>query len=215
MSPRSTRRFILVVLLVVILAIIAIFFFSHANKATMNTETKTINYTGLPVIGNPSSPNKILAIEDLKCHGCMVYNNLVYPQLKNDLINSGKATYHVLLVSFLPGSEPVANAAYCLNEQNSDYFFSFIHTVYANQPPESEDWATPATLIQFAKKSAPQANLIALSQCMLANRYEKQLKSNITYAARLMNNQLTTPTLYINGQPVTQPSASAVHTLIK
>ena len=121
MSQKSNRRFILIVLAVVFVAILAIFFFRHINKSTTNNKAQTINYSNLPAIGNLNAPNKILAVEDLKCHGCMVYNNLIYPQLKKELIDSGKSSYHVLLVSFLPGSEPAANVAYCLNAQNPDY----------------------------------------------------------------------------------------------
>jgi protein-disulfide isomerase len=215
MSQQSNRRFILVVLIVVILAIIAIFFFRDHNGPKTG-KTQHIDYAGLPIIGNPKAPNKILAVEDLKCHGCMVYNNLIYPKLKKAFIDTGKASYHVLLVSFLPGSEPAANTALCLYQQKPAYFFSFVHTAYANQPPETVDWATPAKLIQLARTAAPQADFTALSQCMLTNRHGKQAKKNIETGAKLMDNELTTPTLFINGQKLNaQPSVNTIAPLLK
>jgi protein-disulfide isomerase len=215
MSQQSNRRFILVVLLVVILAIIAIFFFRGQNGPKVG-KAQTISYAGLPALGNPQAPNKILAVEDLKCHGCMVYNNLIYPKLKKAFIDTGKASYHVLLVSFLPGSTPAGNTALCLYQQKPAYFFNFVHTVYANQPPETENWATPAKLMQLARKAAPTADFTALSNCMLTNRYSKQLQSNIATGAKLMDNELTTPTLFINGQRLqVQPSVNSIKPLLK
>lgn len=215
MSQPFNRRFILAIVLIVIIAIVAIFFFHSQNEPKVG-EAQPINYTGLPLVGDPNAPNQILAVEDLKCHGCMVYNNLIYPQIKKELIDTGKANYRVLLVSFLPGSTPAGNVALCLYEQKPAYFFDFVHTTYANQPPETEDWATPAKLMQLARQAAPDTDFTALSNCMLTNRYEDQLKKNISTGSQLMDNMLTTPTLFINGQRLLiQPSVAAIKMLLK
>jgi protein-disulfide isomerase len=213
MNSKTRRRFVLTVVAIALLGIALIFFFR--GRTTSNIPKKAINYAGMPISGSTESPNKILAIEDLKCYGCKMYNNLVYPQLKKELIDTGKASYHVLLVSFLHGSEPAANTAYCLKEQNPDYFFQFLHYVYGNQPPESTNWATPATLIQMAERATDGADLTRLSQCMLANRYSKQLKDNLAYAAKLMNNELTTPTILVNGKLLKHPTAAKVKKQLK
>ncbi len=215
MPEKSNRRFILVVIAVVIIAILAIIFFHHRNNITPTGSVQNINYAGLPTVGKADAPNQILAIEDLKCHGCMIYNNTVYPQLKKELIDTGKASYHVLLVSFLPGSEPAANAALCLYEQDPAYFFQFVHDSYANQPPETEDWATPARLMQIARASTPNANFNKLSQCMLSNKYAGQLKKNIEYGGKLLGGVLSTPTLFVNGRKVNLPTMSGIKPLLK
>lgn len=216
MSQQSNRRFVWVVLLVVVIAVLAIFFLRDHNHRPATEKVQTINYKGLPVIGDLNAPNQILAVEDLKCHGCMVFNNLIFPELKKAYIDTGKASYHVLLVGFLPNSEPAANTAFCLNAQNPSYFFNFLKAVYANQPPETDNWATPAKLIQFARLAAPTANFTTLGQCMLANTYSLQVNNNIQYGAKLMGDTLTTPTLFINGQMLNvQPSVESIKPLLK
>lgn len=215
MSQQSTRRFILIVAVIVIIAAIALFFFNHKNKSTPSQVVQQIDYSGLPSLGSANAPNKILAIEDLKCHGCMIYNNAIYPQLQKELIDTGKVSYHVLLVSFIPGSEPAANAALCLYSQKPDYFFQFIKTSYLHQPPENENWATPARLIEIAKLAAPQADLNTLSQCMLTDQFGPQLKKNVAYGAKLMGNELITPTLFLNGRKLNSLTLDSIKPLLK
>lgn len=215
MSQQSNRRFILVVIAVIIIAILAIVFFRHKNNMAASGGVQNINTTGLPTTGKADASNQIVVIEDLKCHGCMIYNNTVYPQLKKELIDTGKASYHVLLVSFLPGSEPAANAALCLGAQNPTYFFQFVHDSYANQPPETEDWATPARLMQIARASTQNANFNKLSQCMLSNRYADQLKKNIEYGAKLLGGVLSTPTVFVNGRKAGIPTMDGIKALLK
>lgn len=210
MSLKSNSRFIIVVTVVALAAVGALMFFKHRDRTPHEHKVQTINYRGLPMLGNPHAKHKVLAVEDLKCYGCMMYNNLVYPEIKKNFIDTRKASYHVLLVSFLPGSAPAANAAYCLQEQDPHYFFSFLEEVYADQPPESENWATPARLIKMARKAAPKADFKQFAQCILSNRYYKRLQENLKMAGDLLDHNVRTPSVFTNGLKVTDLNTDAI-----
>ena len=104
-------------------------------------------------------------------------------------------------LAFIPGSLPAANAARCLYQQDKRFFFPFIDYIFQHQPDESENWATIATLIQFAKAAVPKADLHALSTCMIEARYNPVIQQNLIMATQIMPD-VATPALYINGHKV-------------
>ena len=164
MSQPSRKRLVVVVAAIVVILLIAFFALKHQKPAIQPVQVTTIDTTGLPHTGQAGAPNTIVAVEDLKCFGCMMYNTRLYPDIKKQLIDTGKANYHVLLMSFLPGSKPAANTAMCLREQNPAYFFDFVHYAYAHQPPETQNWAIPARLFRMAVAAVPNVDKTKLTQ---------------------------------------------------
>ena len=117
-------------------------------------------------------------------------------------------------LAFIPGSIPAATAAYCLNEQSTDYFFEFVNYVYHHQPDESLDWAHNNALIAMAQ-NVNGANLTKLQACMNENKYTQQLQDNIQLAAKVMTGPVATPSLFVNGVQVTQMSADGIKQAIE
>ena len=174
-----------------------------------------IDTTTHPVLGNPKAPVKIVIFEDLKCPVCKIYSNTVFPKIKQKYIDTGIANYSMVTLAFLPGSIPAGNAALCLFHQNKKYFFPFVEYVYKNQPPETQDWATIPNLLKYAKASVPQADSQKLSNCIFMNEHTPTLQANLKKAAKVMNNQVATPSLYINGRLVRPLTMKRVDTLVK
>ena len=68
----------------VVIVVAGILFYRYRTRGPQSkpSPVQNLSYVDLPVMGNPDAPNKILAVEDLKCYGCMIYNNTLFPQLK-------------------------------------------------------------------------------------------------------------------------------------
>lgn len=169
---------------------------------------------GQPTLGNKNAPVQIVAFEDLKCSNCMRYNNALFPKIKKKYIDTGIAKYTMIVVAFIPGSIPAANAALCLYHQNKSFYFPFVKYLYQHQPPEQNDWATIPTLLKFAKAAVPQANLSTLSNCIFASGHSNTIDTNFKLGMKIMNNQLATPTLYVNGMIVDPLTMKRVGQLI-
>lgn len=158
-----------------------------------------IDSTNQPKIGNGKI--NIVVFEDMKCGNCKQYNQSIYPYIQSHYINTNKATYTLIPLAFIQHSMPAANAALCVYHQKENLFFSYVDYLYQHQPNEALDWATPETLIRFAQ-SIPGIDIEKLETCIKENTYYTQLEQNLNLAAKLMNGQVQTPSLYINGYAV-------------
>lgn len=207
----AKRITLLTLALMAVAALIAFFVIKpHKNfgpKAVIQT-------TGLPTLGDPKAKNEIVAFEDLKCANCAIYNKTLFPQIKSEIIDKGKAKYSVILLAFIPGSPPAAAAAYCLYQQNKAYFFPFVDYVYQHQPDENTNWATVAQLMQFATAAAPKANQQKLSICIIDGVNEMMINNNLNIARSAMGQTVSTPTLFVNGHRVTNLTMDGVKSLL-
>lgn len=207
----AKRITLLTVFFVAIIAAIAFFVLKPHKDLGPQVVIQT---AGLPTIGDPKAKNRIVAFEDLKCANCALFNKIIFPQIKSELIDSGKAQYSVILLAFIPGSPPAANAAYCLYQQNPDFFFPFVEYVYHHQPDESSNWATVAQLMQFANAAVPKANQQQLSICLIDGNNDLRVANNLNIARSVMGQEVATPTLYVNGRRVTNLTMDGIKNLL-
>ncbi|MCH9610004.1 MAG: Disulfide bond formation protein D [Chlamydiales bacterium] len=167
----------------------------------------TINYTSHPTIGNPKARVHIVVFEEPKCVNCAKLNDELFPKIKRAFVDSNKATYTVIPVSFLSGSMPAATALLCVYNQdplypNSELYFDYLDYMYSNQPPETEDWATTERLIAMAKKTSPAINPGQLRKCIDAQTYRIRIQKNTELGKKVMGGSIATPTMFINGVEV-------------
>ncbi|MCH9644629.1 MAG: DsbA family protein [Gammaproteobacteria bacterium] len=153
---------------------------------------------GQPFIGNAKAKNNIVVFEDLKCVNCKYYNTHVFPKIKKAYIDSGKIKYTVITLAFVPGSPPIANAAFCVREQNPKAFFPYVEYIYHHQGDEEENWGTIPKLLKFAGK-VPGININKLSLCLIQSPYNDQINKNMKIAQQVMGDTVMTPRVYING----------------
>lgn len=161
-------------------------------------EVQTIDIQGHPTLGSARAPVKIVIFEDLKCVWCAHFSREVFPKLQRNYIDTGKARYTIVLLSFLKGSKPAGNAALEVFYQNPKLFFPFVETIYEEQPPEEENWATEETMKEFAA-TVPGINVPKMVQSMKKGSYNEVLEGNFKLAKEVMKEQIGTPTIYING----------------
>lgn len=172
-----------------------------------------INTKGQPMMGNPKAKLHIVAFEDLKCSNCKRYNNTLFPTIKKEYIDTGKANYTMVNLAFIPGSINAANAARCVYMQNKTLFFPYVKYIYQHQPPEEENWTTIPKLVQFAS-NIKGINTQQLSQCIFKSPYTSFIRNNLKMAEKIMKDGVVmTPTLYINGRIVRPLSIQRFNTI--
>ena len=166
-----------------------------------------INYTTHPTLGNPKAKIHIVVFEEPKCVNCAKFTEEIFPQIKKAFIDTNRATYTVIPVSFLSGSMPAATALLCAYNQdplypNNELFFDYLDYMYMNQPPETEDWAKVDTLIEMAKNTSPAINPNQLRKCIDTQLYRIKVQKNTELGKKVMGGTIATPTLFVNGVEV-------------
>lgn len=151
-----------------------------------------------PFMGSETAPVSITLFEEPKCPDCRYFEKNLLPILKRDYIDQGKVKFTTIIVSFLPDSMPLANALYCVYEQNpeepnSPLFYQFLHNIYEEQPTAHQN------LMEIAKETSNHIDLTKLTKCDAKMAFKKQIKSNTNYARKVMNGRLVTPALFVNG----------------
>lgn len=208
----NKRVLISTLIFVIIAAVAFVLIQKKANRPDLPPH-KNIDISGQPTL-NKGAPIQIIAFEDLKCSNCKRYSTELYPEIKKQYIDTGKASYTTITLAFLPGSEPAGNTALCLAEQDSNYYFEFADYVFANQPNEMLNWATTETLLDFASH-VNGINQEALESCMNSNRYSKRIARNLELAEKAMPEQVATPAIFINGYKLQQFNMEAINQLVK
>ncbi len=175
---------------------------------------------GQPTIGYPKARVHIVVFEEPKCSNCRDYNDMVFPTIKKEFIDTNKVTYTVIPVSFLPGSMPAAVALLCVYNADPDYpnsemFLNYFDYIYEHQPDEHTDWATSAELGEFAKKTSPAIKIDKLTRCIDMEKYRVQIKKNTEYGAKVMGGVISTPTVYVNGIEVKELTVDGLSKLIQ
>lgn len=205
----------LVMLALPCIVIVAVIAYSLLKSAQPEPPSLIIDTQNQPTLGDPNASAHIVAFEDLKCVNCAMFNNTIFPKIKETYIDTGKARYTMFNLAFIPGSLAAANAAHCLYDQKPAYFFTFVDYIYRNQPPEDENWATTPRLLQFAKAATPDANLNRLSNCIIEGKYNDLMAKNLQYAMKLMDDHVATPTVYINGRELNSFDMKTIDRLLK
>lgn len=201
------------VLLISLFVVALYVYFSYFRHESSLPQRVTINVDNQPTLGNQNAPIQIVAFEDLKCVNCKQYNATLYPVIYEKYIKTGLAKYVFINLGFLEGSLPAANAARCVYDQGNALFFKYIETIFSNQPPESEDWATIPKLMTFADQ-VPGINKSALLNCISKNPYNQLIKNNFKMADKVMQGTVETPTLFVNGYIVRPLTISRIDYII-
>lgn len=214
MNNHLMRKMVLLVLLLLVAGLLAFYFLKP--KAALSPAV-SIDTRNQPSIGNENAKIHIVTFEDLKCGNCMRFNTQIYPLIKKEWIDTGKAKYTMINLAFIPGSLPAANAARCIYTQNPKAFFDFVDHVYNNQPPEDQDWATIPTLMQMASL-IHGIDKSQLSTCLVQNTNAEIINQNLKLAEKVMGKAVSTPSVYVNGilvQPLSYEQIQKVIQAVK
>ncbi|GGE07491.1 putative disulfide bond formation protein D [Marinithermofilum abyssi] len=199
---RSQRMQNLVVFTILGVAVaLGLFAVIQAAVGGDEVDTDQFDYENQPVLGDKNAPVKIVEFGDYKCPVCKRFEAQVFPRLKKDFIDQGKASMYFINNPFIgDDSVTAALAGEAVYRQNPEAFWKFYSTVYRNQGPEQQRWATPELLIQLAKKEVPGIDVKKLKEDLESQADLKAVDKDKEIARKL--NVTSVPTVFINGKPV-------------
>jgi len=172
-------------------------------------EAAFIDVTDQPTIGDPLAKVHLVVFEEPKCAHCRNYNNTIFPLIKEEFIDTHKIIYTVIPVSFLPRSMLGANALLCVYNQdpgypNADLFIKFLDNLFKN------DWSSIEDVFHIAEITSPAINKDRLQQCVTKAVYEDQIHENLKLGKELQKEQFSVPSLYIDGNRVSEVNFDAI-----
>lgn len=147
-----------------------------------------------PRLGDASAPVEIVEFSDFQCPFCERFQQQVYPRLKAEYIDTGKASFVYQDFAFL-GTESTraAIAAKCAKDQGK--FWEYHDYLFAQQNGENEGTFTDQKLRSYA--AALKLNQSSFNSCLQQSKYETSVKAE-TAAGQALG--ITgTPTVLVNG----------------
>lgn len=196
----------ILVLLVIVIGFMLFHAASDGGEKAQDPKTETdvkpmqFPYDKQPMLGDPDAPVKIVEFGDYKCPVCRQFDRQLFPKIKKDFVDKGKAAYYFMNYPIIDGSLPAELAGESVYHHQPKLFWKYHEVIYKNQKDEHEDWATTDFLVKLAKKHVPQIDA-------------KQLRKDIdqkTYLDDVMADHKKgteagvtgTPTVFVNGKMV-------------
>lgn len=165
-------------------------------------DAAVMDYEGQPFIGEDSAPVDIVEFGDYKCPHCQDFNDQIFPIIKADLVDTGKAKFYFMNYPII-GPDSTSSALFAetvYRELGNDMFWQFHHLLFERQM--TEDGKTNIFTDDFMKDIlAEVASATEVNQVMDAVNeadIDKALKQDISTANQL--NVSSTPTIFINGE---------------
>ena len=176
------------------------------KKNTLPKVTKNVVFQESPTLGRVDAPIHMVIFEEPSCKFCKEFNDYIFPEIKKKYIDTGIASYSLIITSFFPGSDLAAEALLCIYNSNSGkpnpvMFFEYLDLLFSVQGEEGTRWITTELLLSLLDKMKNKGNLTKdkLKKCLENRIYTDQVKKNNSYGEDLMNGELATPTMFING----------------
>ncbi|MFB6192828.1 MAG: thioredoxin domain-containing protein [Candidatus Nanohaloarchaea archaeon] len=185
-----------------------------------SSQQADFNLDKQPMLGNPNASVTVVEFGDYKCPYCKRFGQQVFPQLKENYIETGKVNFYFINMAFLaPDSTTAAVAGECaLNQvkkgnQSMKTFWNYHHAIYDNQGPETRRWATPDRLMSIARKSTEGLDYAQLRTCITNRKTIDEVKMDKRVAQR--NGVSSTPTVFVNGEKVKDGSYQGLKAAIE
>ncbi len=162
--------------------------------------------------GNPNSAVKIVEFGDFQCPACQYFYSNTYQQLKQAYVDTGKIYYYYKpfpLTSLHPKAMKAAELAICAANGDANKFFAIHDLLFINQNAwvnGDENTIWPQYVRQVGLDPTTVMN------CVAQDTYSGMVNANITQAIALK--VPGTPSLYLNGQPLSMPTFAALQQAI-
>lgn len=150
-----------------------------------------------PRLGDANAKVTIVEFADFQCPYCGKFQQEVYPFIKQEYVDTGKASFVYLDFTFLgEESESAAQAAKCAGEQGK--FWEFHDKLLESQKGENQSAFVVSKLKGFARGIVP--NTFVFNQCLDSKKYTQAVadETALGRAAGIV----ATPTVLVNGKLV-------------
>lgn len=206
-------KYVVLLTSAILLFAFAFYVYYHSYKTPHFPAPVPVFTQGQPTEGNPNASVHVVSFEDPSCSNCLEFHQNAYPFLKRNYIETGLIKYTVVLVSFLPDSRPISMALLCALSQSPKDFFRLLEAFYLNptDPNLSPD-VISKNLLSLAQNL--NININAMQNCITNRRYSSEITHNTTYAKDLMGGYIQTPTVYVNGMKIINPTIEQLESFI-
>ena len=205
MKNSNMKFAVIITLVAVALLALIVVMSSKQDSETVENETKEVDLTGQPVMGETDAPVTLVEFGDYKCPSCKAWGEIIYPKLIEDYVLSGDVKFSYVNVLF-HGEESVLGslAGESVFKQNPKAYWDFHKSLFDAQPEVNHDdkWITIDKLLEVAK-AYPE-----ISHEILRNYIEQQLTTDqVKIDEQLVkeHNVTMTPTIVINGITMEDP----------
>lgn len=153
-KKNSAAKLLVILTIVIIILIIALVFLNNAKSKGENiTVDETINIEGQPVVGGENAPITIVEFGDYKCPACKSWGEMIYPQLEQEYVETGKAKFAFINVLF-HGEESIRGslAAETVLKYYPEHYWTFHNALFQAQPSSQSHnklWLTEEKIIEI------------------------------------------------------------------
>ena len=218
MKQKKSNANFMIIILVIIVGLLAALYFSgkqqNANlekqfpsyeSVELKKEVTDFDYANQPFIGDENAPVSVVEFGDFKCPSCAQWKQIVYPTLYSEYIETGKVKFYFINLPFIAAdSRLAALAGELIYQQNKDAFWQYYTELYAKQPPEAQIWGTYEFLTKFVKENVTGIDYEKFNKELKEFKDFEEVKYDFEIAKKL--NVQGTPTLFVNGQQLQNPS---------
>ncbi len=202
---KSNKGFIIVIASIFVLAAALLFFISNQEGKQPDTGTDQANqemdvaYEGQPTVGKEDAPVKIVEFFDFKCPHCAEFAERIYPQIKADYIDTGKAQMTFINKPFMGAdSFTAALVGEAVYAQKPDAFMEYYDLVLENQGNPNEAWATEEFLLGLVEDNMKDIDIEQLK----SDIDDPAIKEKVEQDRKESGAVESTPTILVNGKTV-------------
>jgi protein-disulfide isomerase len=179
--------------------VLGLFLFGNLPK-----KEAVIDYEGQPYLGKKSAPVQIVEFGDYKCPVCKDFNESLFPLIKKEFIDTGKAKFYFMNYSSINvdsiRAAQFAEAVY--QELGNDTFWKFHELLYSKQPEDAKyekmDIFTESFLEDTLKEVASDEETEKVVRAFQEKQSKDAWNKDMSIVKKL--GVTGTPTLFINGK---------------
>jgi protein-disulfide isomerase len=149
-------------------------------------------------LGPAGAPVTITEYASMTCPHCAAFNELVFPKIKSEYIDSGKIRY--VFREFPLDAKAAAGSmlARCIAKDDPNKYFTVVDLLFKQQ----NDWAmksTTDTLTRIGKQAGLSQQ--AVQDCLADQALLDKIVADQKYASEVLKVD-STPTFFINGERI-------------
>ncbi|WP_214629656.1 DsbA family protein [Paenibacillus agaridevorans] len=206
---KRSRMFVIYTLiaLLLIVGIFTITWLNNAEDASSKTISESPSIAGQPQDGNEQTKVSIVEFGDYKCPSCKIWGEQVWPQLKQDYIDTGKATFAYINTMF-HGEESnlAAQASEVVYMNYPELFWEFHKAMFDEQPSQANHddlWVTETNVLEIAAAVIPDLDVEKFKTALYSQKILDELDLDQQQVDQFNIQQ--TPTIVVNNIVMDNP----------
>ncbi len=208
-SKKNPGKTLVIYTSIIIVLFLAIFLINRvSNEKTQELERVDDQpaIANQPYFGQENAKVTLVEFGDFKCPACKAWGERIYPELKEQYIETGKLKLiYVNTIIHGEESELGAMAAESVLSQNAEAYWPFHESLFRAQPSENHDelWITEDKILEMAGSVTPEIDLQKLKDDITGKQSAPQIQKDNELIKQY--NVQKTPTIMINGIILTDP----------